>query len=109
MGDESGRGDNDALAAPLLVYKARVQDGGEELYRNAQFMNVTSRALRDIALASKTRRVHNYYQLGPYRFSRGEVPASIIHPDLLVAEMELKKTEEKPEKPPVRGHPYFAK
>ncbi|MBI5623455.1 MAG: hypothetical protein HY924_06740 [Elusimicrobia bacterium] len=109
MGDESKRGDTDALAAPLLVYKVAVKDGREELVRNAQFMNVTTRALRDIALASKTRRVHNYYQLGPYRFSRGEVPASIIHPDILVAEMELKKSEEKPEKPPVLGHPFFTR
>ncbi|MBI4678181.1 MAG: hypothetical protein HY748_11415 [Elusimicrobia bacterium] len=108
MADESKRGDTETLAAPLLVYKVRVSDGREELVRNAQFMSVTLRALRDITLASSSRRAHNYYQLGPYRFSRGEVQASIIHPDVLVTEMELKKTEEKPEKPPVLGHPFFS-
>ncbi|MFA6318518.1 MAG: metallopeptidase TldD-related protein [Elusimicrobiota bacterium] len=109
MAGEHFRGDAEALAAPKLVYKVSVKNGKEELYRNSQFMNVTPRALRDIALAGKSRRVHNYYQLGPYRFSRGEVPASIVHPDILVAEMELKKTEEKPEKPPLLEHPFFSK
>ncbi|MBI5209576.1 MAG: hypothetical protein HY927_06330 [Elusimicrobia bacterium] len=107
--DEAKRGENDMLAAPALVYKVYVKDGREELLRNAQFTSVTLRALRDIALAGSAEHVFNYYQLGPYRYARGEVAASIVHPDVLVAELELKRSEEKPDKPPVLGHPYFSK
>ena len=106
MGDESGRGDNDALAAPLLVYKARVQDGGEELYRNAQFMNVTSRALRDIALASKTQRVHNYYQLAlPLSRARSR-PASST-PTSWWRRWSSRRPR-RSRKSPGAGPPYFA-
>jgi hypothetical protein len=35
------------------------------------------------------------------------VPASIVTPDLLLSELELKKTSTEPEKVPVLPHPFF--
>lgn len=98
---------DDLLAPPVLVYKVRVADGREELVRSASFAGVTLRALRDVAAASDEPRAYNYYQLGPYKSSRGQVQASIVHPDVLLAEMELKKTDKKPERLPYLGHPRF--
>jgi sugar phosphate isomerase/epimerase len=37
----------------------------------------------------------------------GGVAASIVTPDLLLGEIELKKTSTEPEKVPVLPHPYF--
>lgn len=99
---------DEILAAPVLVYRAYVADGREELVRGAQFSGVTLRALRDIVSASDKNYVYNFYQLGADRFNRGQVQASIVAPAVLVSEMELKKTEKKPEKLPYLAHPHFA-
>ncbi|MFA5140104.1 MAG: metallopeptidase TldD-related protein [Elusimicrobiota bacterium] len=105
--DEERQEKGEVLAAPVLVYKVNVADGREELLRNAQFTGVTLRSLRDVAMAGSTRQVYNYYQLGPYKDNRGEVQASIVHPSVLISEMELKKSEKKPERPPTLKHPFF--
>lgn len=109
LGEEDAQEKDDLLAAPILVYRVYVSDGREELVRNAHFSGVTLRALRDIVAASETDFVYNYYQLGPDKFNRGQLQASIVCPSILVAEMELKKTEKKPEKRPYLSHPYFSK
>ncbi|MFA6094095.1 MAG: metallopeptidase TldD-related protein [Elusimicrobiota bacterium] len=98
-----------ALAAPILVYRVDVKTGKEELVRNAEFSGASLRSLRDIAAASDRRRVHDCWRVGIYRYNHGRVPASIIAPSVLISEMELKKSEQKPQKPPVLKHPYFDK
>ncbi|OGS44388.1 MAG: hypothetical protein A3J79_04290 [Elusimicrobia bacterium RIFOXYB2_FULL_62_6] len=97
----------DLLAKPALVYKVLVKDGSEELINGAEFTGVSFRALRDIVLTSDSHYVYNFYQPGPLYYSRGYVPASIIAPSILVQEMELKKTEQKPDRQPYLPHPYF--
>ncbi|MFA6028650.1 MAG: metallopeptidase TldD-related protein [Elusimicrobiota bacterium] len=109
LGEEDDQDKDELLAAPVLAYKVDVKTGKEELLRSAQFSGVSLRALRDIALASDRTLVYNYYQLGPYKVSRGQTQASIVSPDVLLAEMEFKKTDRKPEKPPYLKHPYFDK
>ncbi len=105
---ENAQEKNELLAAPVMVFKVDVKTGKETLMRNAKFSGVTLRALRDIVATSAKRHVYNYYQLGPYKASgRGQVQASIVHPSVLVAEMELKKSDKKPDKLPYLKHPHF--
>ena len=109
LGEEDAQEKDEILAAPILVYRVYVIGGREELVRNARFSGVTLRALRDIVAASDKDYVYNYYQLGPDKSNRGQLQASIVCPSILVAEMELKKTEKKPERRPYLTHPYFSK
>ncbi len=83
-----------------------METGDERLVRDAQFHAVTLRALRDIVAASNDRQVYNLAQPGPFRSSAAS-RASIIHPSILVGEMELVETESKPTKPPYLKHPAF--
>jgi len=47
-------------------------------------------------------------QRGPFGYSSGEVCSSIIVPrSILVGEVELIKSQERPEKKPYVPHPYF--
>jgi predicted Zn-dependent protease len=96
------------LAAPVLAWKV-YRDGREELINGVEFTGVTYRALRDIVLTSDEPYIYNYYQPGPYAMSRGSVAASIVSPSaVLVQEMELKRTDRKPDRAPYIGHPFFA-
>jgi predicted Zn-dependent protease len=107
IAEEDRQEKGDLLAAPVLAFKVFVKDGREELVRNAEFSGVTLRSLRDVAAASESRGVYNFYQLGPYRPYRGRTQASIVAPSVLLSELELKRTERKPEKPPFLKHPFF--
>lgn len=107
IAEESDRERSELLAAPTFLYRVYADGGREELVRNARFSGVTLRALRDIALASDRREAYNYYQLGSSRYNQGQVQASLVHPSVLIEEMELKKSEKKPEKLPILPHPGF--
>ncbi len=97
------------LAAPVFAWKV-YRDGREELMNGVEFTGVTYRALRDIVLTSDEPYIYNYYQLGPYAMARGSVAASIVAPSaVLVQEMELKRTDRKPDRAPYLEHPFFAK
>ncbi len=105
---EADKKSEDLLAGPVLAYRVSVKDGSERLIGPADWTGVTFRALRDIQLVSDADYVYNYYQSGPFFYNRGFVPASIIAPSaLLVQEMELKPTENKPDRQPYLPHPYF--
>ncbi len=106
MTDEVRRAD-EFLAPPALLYRVDVGTGKETLVRNARFSGVTLRALRDIVAASHRRHVYNYYQLGANPLAQGQTQASIVHPSILVAEIELKRTDAKPVKLPYIKHPHF--
>jgi len=97
----------DILAKPVLVYKAYVKNGAEELINGVEFEGVNFRALRDIVLTSDDHYVYNFYQPGPLFYNRATVPAAIVAPSILVQEMELKKTVQKPDRLPYLPHPYF--
>jgi len=104
---EDGQDNDELLAHPVLVYSVDVDTGDEHLLRDAQFTAVTLRALRDIIAASEQQRVHNFRKLGSVRGSRSYVPATIVHPAVLLTEMELKPTDRKPDKRPYLKHPFF--
>jgi predicted Zn-dependent protease len=89
----------DNLNAPFAAWKVYL-DGREEPVHGIEFTGVNLRALRDITAVSSETYVHN---LG------WSVPGAIVTPSLLVQEMEIKKSDQKPEKKPYLPHPYFGK
>lgn len=74
-------------------------DGHEEPAHSLVFTGTSLRALRDIVYVSKER---NVYSLG------WSPEADLIHPDILVREMEIKKSSQKPPKKTYLEHPYFS-
>lgn len=106
IAEERRRSPDDLLAAPVLVYEVDVETGEERLVRDAVFSAVTLRALRDIVAASNEQHVYNLAKPGPFA-SSATSRASIVHPSVLLSEMELVETERKPSKPPYLKHPFF--
>jgi predicted Zn-dependent protease len=90
----------DNLSEPFGAYRVYVNDGREEPVHGVEFTGTSLRALRDIAAVSKD--LYVYYP-------DWSTPGSIVAPSILVQEMEVKKTESKPEKKPYLQNPYFAK
>lgn len=86
------------LYGPFAAWKV-YPDGREEPVHGIEFTGVTLRALRDITAVSKEEAV---YDLSSYS-------GSLVAPSILVQEMEIKKSEQKPEKLPYLGNPYFGK
>ena len=100
--------DGDLLPPPAYALKL-YPDGREEPLRGAVFDGVTMRALRDVEATGAARHVYNYMQPGPYGAADDAVPASIVHPDILVTEMELAPDEREPDRDPVLPSPLEAK
>lgn len=88
----------DSLYGPFSAWKVYL-DGREEPVHGIEFTGTSLRALRDITAVSKETYVYNL---------AWSTPGTIVTPSILVQEMEIKKTEEKPEKKPYLAHPYFA-
>jgi len=89
----------DGLYGPFSAWKVYL-DGREEPVHGIEFTGTSLRALRDITAVSKETYVYNL---------DWSTPGTIVTPSILVQEMEIKKSEEKPEKKPYLGHPYFTK
>ncbi len=89
----------DSVYAPFSAWKV-YPDGREEPAHGIEFSGVNLRALRDIVAVSTETWVYDL---------NWTTPGSIVTPDILVQEMEIKKTEEKPERKPYLPHPYFGK
>jgi predicted Zn-dependent protease len=106
IAEERERSRDDLLAEPVLVYEVDVETGEERLVRDAVFNAVTLRALRDIVAASNEQHVYNLAKPGAYA-SSATSRASIVHPSVLLSEMELVETERKPSQPPYLKHPFF--
>lgn len=104
--EESEQDNDELLSAPELVYEVDVASGEERLVRDARFHSVTLRALRDIIAASDDRHVYNLAKDGSFR-SSSAFRASIVHPSVLLSEMELTATERKPSRLPFLSHPSF--
>lgn len=88
------------LSAPVAAYRV-YPDGHEEPIRGAQWQGVTLRTLRDIFLTSDRMNVMNTVGGGAF--------VSIVCPDLLVEELEIKKPAPQEAKLPYLAHPSFAK
>ena len=82
------------------AYKVYTSDGREEPVHAIEFIGASLRALRDIVAVSKEMKVYNM---------AWTPPASLVAPSILVQEMEIKKTEDKPDRKPYLEHPFFAK
>lgn len=95
----------ESLSAPVLLYRLDAGTGEETLVRDAEFSNVSLRSLRDIVSAGDRRHVYNHYQIHPA--GQGQTQASIVHPSVLISELELKRTSRKPDARPKLKHPYF--
>ncbi|MDD5628631.1 MAG: metallopeptidase TldD-related protein, partial [Elusimicrobia bacterium] len=91
---------------PVRAYKVYAADGREEAVTGVEFVGAGFRPLRDIVAASQEMYVFNFLHGSS---GRTAVPASIVAPAILVREMELRKTERKPERPPYLKNPFFAK
>lgn len=89
----------DSMYEPFSAYRVYVKDGHEEPVHGIEFTGTSLRALRDITAVSKELNVY---------YPQWSVPGAIVAPSILVQEMEVKKTEKKPEKKPYLEHPYFA-
>ena len=80
---------------PLILEAIKVTpDGKEEPVRGLRFGGVPATAFRDILEASEERVLHNYRV-------DGGTSASMIVPSLIFEELELQKTREIVQKPPV--------
>jgi hypothetical protein len=80
---------------PFILEAVKVTpDGKEESVRGLRFASVPSTAFRDILEASEERVLHNYRV-------DGGTAASMIVPNLIFEELELQKTREIVQKPPV--------
>lgn len=87
-----------SLYGPFTAWKVYT-DGREEPVHGIEFTGITLRALRDVIAVSSEAGVYDHgYGTG----------GSIVAPSILVQEMEIKKSEKKPEKAPYLEHPYFA-
>lgn len=107
IGEEDARREGSLLAPPVAAFRVDL-DGTERPLERAVFDSVTMRALRDVVAASGERRVYNHYQRGPYGLLGDDVHASIVHPDVLVSEMELVPDEREPDRRPRLPSPMSA-
>ncbi|HAF96469.1 MAG: hypothetical protein A2021_05835 [Elusimicrobia bacterium GWF2_52_66] len=82
------------------AYKVYASDGREEPVHAIEFIGAGLRALRDIVAVSKEMTIYNM---------AWTPPASLVAPSIIVQEMEIKKTEDKPDRKPYLDHPFFAR
>ncbi|HUT85693.1 MAG TPA: metallopeptidase TldD-related protein [Elusimicrobiales bacterium] len=90
----------EAIPSPrdsFYAYKIFVSDGRKELVKGFEFSNLSLRSLRDISAASD--------KMESYPVNLDSVAGSIVAPNILVEEIELKKTQRKPEKFPLVKNP----
>jgi|GEM_PF-866088 len=81
-----------------IAYKVYPSDGREEMVHSVSFGNsFIPRALRDISAASSERTVSTYYANGAYY--------SVVAPDIIVKEMEIKQSYIKPSGKPLLPNP----
>ena len=92
------------VSMPLLVYKV-TPDGKEQLIRGLRFRGLNVRALRDIVAVSREQSVLHYlYNNAPMALltAGGYVaPASVIAPSLLFEELEMERSRDDTQTPPL--------
>ena len=96
---------------PLLLYRAYVADGREELVRGARLTGLNLRALRDVASIGNDATVHSFFQnaapgfagtaLGAFGSAQGGVPSSVVVPSLLFEDVEVRGARGEPRRPPL--------
>ena len=93
-----GAGTGDRL--PLVVYRVYPDNGREQLIRGARIIGLNTRALRNIAGIGSDSFVYNYMQsqangfagtaLSAFGSAQVGLPASVVAPSLLFAEVEVR-------------------
>lgn len=86
------------LGAPVLAWKV-FPDGREELVRGLAFGEVSLRDLRDVSAAGKDTWVHSR--------ASGPVFFSVVAPDILFPELELRRDGGATPKPALLSNPFF--
>ena len=87
---------------PVVSY--RLKNGREEPVRGLVLQNLTPRSLRDIVAVGDTMYVHNVVD-GAANSWTG-IPGSIVTPALVFKDVEVRRSREKPPKPPLYPHPF---
>ncbi|MEF3280537.1 MAG: hypothetical protein K6357_06185 [Elusimicrobiota bacterium] len=99
----------DILPGPLIAYFIDINTGEKTYLTPLKFEGISLRALRDIVITEDKDYVYNFYEKGPF-YNSDSIPVSIICPrSILISEIEVVKTDIKPEKKPYVPHPYFGK
>ncbi len=92
-----------ALGAPVLAWKV-FPDGREELVRGLSFGEVSLRDLRDISAAGRD----TWVLSRPYS-SNASAPFSVVAPEVLFPELELRRDAGATPKPSLLSNPWFDK
>ncbi|MBP7795175.1 MAG: hypothetical protein KA059_00140 [Elusimicrobiales bacterium] len=98
---------DESLPPPSIAYLLDIKTGKKEYLSPSKFDGISLRALRDITYTEDKEMVYNFLERGPFYYNDA-VPASIVCPrSVLVSEVELIKSDVKPEKKPYISRPYF--
>lgn len=96
------------MMPPIEAYKV-FPDGKEELINGAEIGNLTAQSFKEIIMTGNTKYVHNFLMpqvaSGMGFFGSRYTPASVIVPDLLFEDAELKQNDEDFPKLPFIGKP----
>ena len=101
----SGYGYQAFKGSPRLIYKVDPETGAETLVRGVELVGTPLTAINKIIAASDSRGVFNGY----CGAESGYVPVSTIAPALLTTEIELQRTQQSNERPPILPPPWTEK
>ncbi len=97
------------LPTPLVLYVLNLKTGEKRYLTNVDFEDIGPRILRDILFTSKKEYVFNFFEKGPF-YNSSSLPACLVVPEkIVVREVELVKSNNKPQKKPYIPHPYFGR
>jgi predicted Zn-dependent protease len=91
--------------SPVLIYKVDVKTGKETLVRGAEVVGTPLVSLNKVVVAGDDPEVFNGY----CGAESGWVPVSVIAPSLLISEIEVQRTNDKPVRPPILEPPFAEK
>ena len=89
--------------SPTLIYKVDAKTGEETLARGLEIVGTPLVSLNKVVAAGNKSEVFNGY----CGAESGWVPVSVIAPSLLVSEIEMQRTNDKPIRPPILPPPYL--
>lgn len=101
----SGYGYQAFKGSPRLIYKVDPKTGEETLVRGAELVGTPLTAINKIVAASQETGVFNGY----CGAESGYVPVSTVAPALLTTELELQRTQQSTERPPILPAPWLPK
>ena len=99
----SGWGYQAFKGSPHLIYKVDPETGEETLVRGAELVGTPLTSINKIVAAGDNRDVFNGY----CGAESGYVPVSAVAPSLLTTEIELQRSQQSKERPPVMEAPWL--